>query len=349
MLERILIVGLGSIGKRHVRLARKLMPNAQIAVLRHQRCQDIADSGIDHCYTKLNEALLFRPQMAVIANPATHHLEAALSLAQAGVHLLIEKPIAATSQGIAELIETCRSKYTTLMVGYNLRFLPSLQKFRELLEMQRVGRVLSVRSEIGQFLPSWRPSADYRQTVSARSSLGGGVLLELSHEIDYLCWLFGEVEWVSSIQRKQSSLEIDVEDTAHLVMGFTHNLAGTPVIAALNMDFVRHDTTRTCTVIGETGTLRWNAIAGTVELFEQDTNVWQTLFTHLPQKDESYLAEWNHFLACVSDGAHPLISGEDGLGVLRIIEAARQSSTTGSTVSIKQKEEMGHKKPQTVI
>lgn len=335
MLERILIVGLGSIGTRHVRLARELMPNAQIAVLRHQSCQHPDDIGIDHCYTNLDEALRFRPQAAVIASPATYHLEAAVSLAQAGVHLLIEKPIAATSKGVMELIEICRSRHTILMVGYNLRFLPSLQRFRELLEVRRVGRVLSVRAEIGQFLPSWRPGSDYRQTVSAKAALGGGVLLELSHEIDYLRWLFGEVEWVSAIQRKQSSLEIDVEDTAHLVMGFDHAPEATPVVASLNMDFIRHDTTRTCTVIGETGTLRWNAIAGMVEFFEQGSNVWQTLFTHSSQRNESYQAEWHHFLRCIADGTPPLISGEDGLGVLRIIEAARRSSATGSTVSIK--------------
>lgn len=348
MIERVLIVGLGSIGKRHVRLARELMPNVQIAVLRHQGCQDSADPGIDYCYTKLDEALLFRPQMAVIANPATHHVEVALSLAQAGVHLLIEKPIAATSQGIAELIEICRARRTTLMVGYNLRFLPSLQKFRELLDAHCVGRVLSIRAEIGQYLPSWRLGADYRQTVSAKSSLGGGVLLELSHEIDYLRWLFGEVEWVSATQRKQSRLEIDVEDTAHLMMGFASKTEVTPVIAALNMDFIRHDTTRTCTVIGETGTLRWNAVAGTVEIFEQGKDVWETLFSHQPQRDESYLAEWRHFLGCIADGTSPLISGVDGLAVLRIIEAARQSSEIGSTVVINQKG-TGYQNPPTNI
>ena len=336
MLERILIVGLGSIGKRHVQLARKLMPDVQIAVLRHKNCQGLTDIGIDYCYTNLDEALQFRPQAAMIANPATHHLQAALSLAQAGVHLLIEKPIAATSQGVAELIETCRSRNSILMVGYNLRFLPSLQKFRELLEERRIGRILSVRAEIGQFLPSWRPDSDYRQSVSAKAALGGGVLLELSHEIDYLRWLFGEVEWVSAILRKQSSLEVDVEDTAHLTMGFAYAPGATPVVAALNMDFIRHDTTRTCTVIGETGTLRWNALAGTVELFEQGKNVWQALFTYLPQRDESYLTEWQQFLGCIVDGTPPFISGDDGLAVLRIIDGARKSSATGCIVSIKQ-------------
>ena len=82
------------------------------------------------------------------------------------------------------------------MTAYNLRFLPSLQAYRERIQFGVIGKVLSVRCEIGQYLPSWRPGSDYRQAVSASRALGGGALLELSHEIDYLRWIFGEVAWV---------------------------------------------------------------------------------------------------------------------------------------------------------
>ncbi len=165
-------------------------------------------------------------------------------------------------------------------------------------------------------------------------ALGGGVLLELSHEIDYLRWLFGEVEWVSAIQRKQSDLEIEAEDTAHLVLGFAGAAGASPVIAALNMDFVRHDTTRRCTVIGETGSLRWDALAGTIEIYEQGGSAWEPIFTHQHQRDDSYRAEWRHFLECLNKGGAPAVTGHDGLAVLRIIEAARQSSNTGATVHV---------------
>jgi predicted dehydrogenase len=257
-----------------------------------------------------------------------------MDLARAGVHLLVEKPISNATCGVAELIEECRVRGLTLMIGYNLRFLPSLMRFRELVEEGRVGRVLSARAEVGQFLPSWRPGSDYRQTVSARAELGGGVLLELSHEIDYLRWLFGEVEWVSAVGRRQSALEIDVEDTAHLVLGFSGETKVPRVIAALSMDFIRHDTTRCCTAIGETGSLRWNAIAGTVEVLEQGADAWRTLLAHPHQRDESYLAEWRHFLECITAGSASLVSGNDALAVLRVIEAARLSSRTGATVPI---------------
>jgi predicted dehydrogenase len=339
MIERLLIVGLGSIGRRHARLARILVPDVKIAVLRHRGCEDVNEPGIDYCFTSIAAALEFRPQVAVIANPASHHLAVALCLARAGVHLLVEKPIADSVRGVSDLLEICRARGLTLMVGYNLRFLPSLRRFRELLEQRRVGRVLSARAEVGQFLPSWRPGTDYRMTVSANAALGGGVLLEVSHEIDYLRWLFGVVEWVSAVTRKQSGLEIDVEDTAHVVLGFAGETAVPPVVAALNMDFIRHDATRSCTAIGETGSLRWNALAGTVEVFEQGADAWECLFAHPHQRDESYLAEWRHFLQCIAEGSAPLISGHDGLAVLRIIEAARRSSSTGAIVPIVKEDE----------
>jgi len=341
MLKRLLLVGLGSIGRRHAWLARSLVPDLQIAVLRHRSCHDLNEPGIDDCFTSMAAALEFRPQAAVIANPASHHLEVALALARAGVHLLVEKPIADTGDGVSELIETCRARELTLMIGYNLRFLPSLIRLRELIEERCVGRVLSVRVEVGQFLPSWRPGSDYRQSVSANAALGGGVLLELSHEIDYLRWLFGEVQWVSAVQRKQSGLEIDVADTAHLVLGFAER-EGTPLIAAVSMDLIRHDTTRSCTVIGETGSLRWDALVGTIEIFEQGADAWRLLLAHPHQRDDSYLAEWSHFLKCVADGGAPLVSGHDGLAVLRITEAAVLSSKTRSIAPIVHENDGAH-------
>lgn len=336
MIERLLIVGLGSIGTRHARVAREVVPGLEIIAWRRPSSGP-GPAGIDRCVTNLEAALECRPQAAVVASPASRHLAAALPLAEAGVHLLVEKPIANSSEGVTELIEACERRGLTLMTGYNLRFLPSLERFRSLLGEGRVGRALSVRAEIGQFLPSWRPGADYRDTVSATADLGGGVLLELSHEIDYLNWLFGNVEWVSAITGRQSDLEIDVEDTAHLTLGFAPSAGDRPVVAALSMDFVRHDTTRTCTVIGEQGTLRWDALAGTVKAFAPGAADWETLFSHPASRDESYLAEWRHFLSCIETGQRPLVSGADGLEAIRVVDAARESASAGKVVTLELK------------
>lgn len=333
MINRILIVGLGSIGKRHLRLARELLPNADIRILRHQKCASIPEHA-NGCFSILEQAIDFAPQIAVIASPATFHMSAAQPLAQAGVHLLVEKPLSASLDGVPQLLETCREQGIVLLTGYNLRFLPSLQRFRELLSENAIGRVLSVRCEIGQYLPSWRPDTDYRQGVSARQELGGGALLELSHELDYLRWIFGELNWVKATLSRQSNLEIDVEDSAHLILGFAPAADGHQLVGTVSLDFIRHDTTRLCTAIGENGSLRWNGLTGMVEQFEAGTEEWRPLFCHRHQRDDSYLAEWRHFLSCVNEQQTPLITGEDGLKVLQIIDAARRSSESGSKAQL---------------
>jgi predicted dehydrogenase len=333
MINRILIVGLGSIGSRHLRLSRELLPKADIRVLRHQATNEVPEFS-NGCFSNIDEAIAFAPQIAVIATPAPFHIATAQVLAEAGVHLLIEKPLSASLDGVTQLLETSQKQGTVLLTGYNLRFLPSLQRFRDLLGESIIGKVLSVRCEIGQYLPSWRPDSDYREGVSARRELGGGALLELSHELDYLRWIFGEVNWVKATLSRQSSLEIDVEDTAHLTLGFTPTTEGHQLIGSVNLDFIRHDTTRLCTAIGENGSLRWNGLTGEVALYEAGAKEWRELFNYPHQSDESYLAEWQNFITCATEHKTPLIAGEDGLKVLEIIEAARISAASGDQMLV---------------
>jgi len=333
LINRILIVGIGRIGKRHLRLSRKLLPKADIRVLRHQ-FSDSVPKHANGTFSTLEDALAFVPHLAVICSPATFHLVSALPLALGGVHLLVEKPLSASTAGVQQLLEACRDKGVVLLTGYNLRFLPSMRQFRDLNFEELIGRVLSVRCEIGQYLPTWRPDADYRVCVSARRELGGGALLELSHELDYLRWIFGEVEWVKATLSRQSSLAIDVEDTAHLTLGFIPAADGRQLVSNVNMDFVRHDTTRLCTVIGEKGSLRWNGLTGVVDLFEEGAKGWRELFNLPHQRDDSYLAEWQHFLSCIDAQIPASIPGNDGIAVLQIVEAARQSSDSGKQVYV---------------
>jgi predicted dehydrogenase len=332
-IDRVLIVGLGSIGQRHLRLARQLLPSADIRVLRHQPSKDLPEFA-NGCFSELNEAISFAPQLAVIASPASFHLPVANALAKVGTHLLVEKPLSSELKGVDELIAFCQLKHVVLLTGYNLRFFPSLQKFRTLLHTNAIGRIMSVRCEIGQYLPTWRPGSDYRHGVSASRALGGGALLELSHELDYLRWIFGEINWVAASLSRQSALEIDVEDTAHLTLGFCCTKGNSGLIGTVNLDFIRHDTTRLCTAIGELGSLRWNGLTGVVELFEAGSSNWRELYRHQHQRDESYLDEWQHLLACIQGMAMPLISGADGLQVLRVVEAARRASATGTKIHV---------------
>lgn len=328
MIHRLLIAGLGSIGQRHLRLARQLLPKADIRILRHEPAKTVPD-GANGVFSGIEECLAFKPDAAVIANPAPYHVQVAIPLATAGIHLLIEKPISHSSVAAQRLLDICSSTGVVLFTGYNLRFSTSLGHLRNLVHAEHAGRALSVRCEVGQYLPSWRPGIDYRRSVSARAELGGGVLLELSHEIDFLCWIFGEATWVTAEIGHKSSLEVDVEDTAHLLLGFPS------LVASLTMDFIRRDATRTCAVICENGTFRWDGLASTVEHYDAQSGKWTESFRGPNLRDETYLAQWHAFLDCIRQRDNSQNMSVSGVQVLRVIEAARQSAKLGRRIYLK--------------
>jgi len=335
VVDTVLVVGLGSIGKRHVEIINQQFPQVKVVALRHRKYNDTEGSSqqmVKQVFS-LDEAILTNPQAAIIANPATKHIAVAKALASHGVHLMVEKPISDNSKDSLELINICKENNVILMAAYNLRFLPSLSHFRQCIKSGLIGELLSVRSEVGQYLPSWRPESDYRVGVSAQKDLGGGVLLELSHEIDYLRWIFGEILWVQSHTSRQSDLEIDVNDSASIIMGMG-NTIGESVIVSLNMDFIRHDTTRRCYAIGEKGTLLWDAISGEVKVFLQDEKIWNVLFQSLPDRNYTYTQEIVSFFDSIESGGAPSVTGEDGLKVVEVIEAAEKSSFINSRVDL---------------
>jgi len=331
---RVLIVGLGSIGRRHIDNLRCIDKDAFIVVW-HQSPgrsdQDAAIPAVDSVVYDIEGALAQKPEMAFVTGPATLHVETALVLARQGIDLFIEKPLADSLRGVEDLLDECCKRSLVLMVGYNFRFCQSMLGLREALISGGVGRVLGVRAEVGQFLPDWRPGVDYRGTVSARLDLGGGVILELSHELDYIRWLIGEVEAVSARAEHVSDLEIDVEDMAEIVLKFRCGAIG-----SVHLDMVQRSPVRACRIIGSEGTLLWDGIRHRVDWFSAQTGNWSSLY-----RDEDmdcsrgmYIDEVRHFLDCVKNRQTPLVTGEDGRRALEIALAARESSATGREIQI---------------
>jgi len=324
LIRRLLIVGSGSAGQRHLRIARRFLPKAQIRVLKYSK-QSKSLSLATGYYFHPDEAAHFDPQAAIVANPAPFHLETSIKLASHGCHLLLEKPIAERSKGVEHLLRMVKKQKVILQVGYNLRFSHSLRSYRKLIKKGAIGRILSIHAEVGQFLPSWRPKINYQHTVSAKAKLGGGVLLELSHEIDYLRWIFGEVAWVSAWKGKVGDLNLDVEDSAKLQMGFASKSRYSGVIASLNMDFVRQDPVRFCEATGTRGTLRWDGIRKKIERYIPKSRKWIKIPIRKERREESYAEQFKNFLQCARKNHKPNVSGTDGLAVLKIVDAAKRS------------------------
>lgn len=332
MINRVLIVGYGSIGARHLRLFRDRLPHADIRILRH-KFSDILPIEANGIFYQMEDALSFCPNLVVITNPSSHHIDVAIPFARIGSHLFIEKPISNSVENVSELIEICEDNGLLLGVGYNLRFLQTLNHFRNEINSGLIGHVLSVECRVGQYLPDWRPNVNYRNCVSGNKSLGGGVLLELSHEIDYLRWIFGNVKWVSAHLGTQSSLDIDVEDCANILMSFEPSNGFKNTIANLSLDFVRHDKVRSCLAIGEYGTLAWNGLSGEVSLYSASERAWKQLLKHENDVITSYESQCNKLLNCIEGSSNDYpVSGDDGLEALKIIDAIRDSNDRGMKI-----------------
>lgn len=322
--SKILIVGYGSSGKKHHKILSSLCPKADIRILRNQKSNSYKQSKKN--FYKLVDAISFNPQLSVIANPASLHIYYAIELAKIGCHLFIEKPISNNLKNIKYLIKL-RDRYNLfIQIGYNLRFVQSLIYFKKQIETKKIGKLYSVRCEAGKFLPSWRPKQDYSKSVSANKSLGGGVLLELSHEIDYLSWIFGEVSSISGLIYKHSNLKIDTEDSVYLNLETKKNKTKDPLHISLNLDFIRQDNTRVCLVIGEKGTLKWDGIDNTVSILKTGSKKWKKIYSQKLNLKESYLNEWQSFFINFKSKKKPEITIEEAMITLKTIQFAIKSN-----------------------
>lgn len=320
---RIALVGLGSIGRRHLANLRLLVPDADITVVRHRRTTEGPPEGADRVVFSRDEALARKPELAVVCGPTSTHAEDAAAFAACGAHLFIEKPIAADTAGAQRVVSAVAASGVTCVVGYNFRFLPSLRALRAAAAGGSIGRVMSVRAEVGQYLPEWRPAADYRTTNSARAALGGDVTLELSHEIDYVRWLCGEVADVGAVLARTSDLEIDVDDTAELLLRFRSGAVG-----SVHLDMTQRAPVRTCRIAGTDGTLTWDGLAGVVRRFVPGTG-WDVLHDGDPERNQMYIDEAAHVLACVRGEEEPLIDAADGARTVAVAAAARRAAAAG--------------------
>jgi len=211
---KFMIAGLGSVGRRHL---RNLIALGEKDILLYRSGKStLPDDELKEYVTETNidAALAHKPDAVIVSNPTALHLDVAIPAAEAGCHLLLEKPISHNLARIEELQAAVERGGGKILVGYQFRFHPGLQGVKRWLEEGKIGKPVSVRAHWGEYLPSWHPWEDYQNSYAARYDLGGGVVLTLCHPFDYLRWLLGDVGSVMGIVGNLGDLRLEVEDTA---------------------------------------------------------------------------------------------------------------------------------------
>jgi len=279
---KIVIFGLGSIGQRHARILQQYYRH-ELFVFR-RRSSKKNSLGIKEIYT-WDEVSALKADIALITNPTFLHLSTATACAKLGMHLFIEKPLSHELKGLKELEAVCKKNKVSTYVAYCLRFHPVIIELRRLLQNKKIQHV---RVTCSSFLPSWRQGTDSKNSYSAVAAQGGGVLLDLSHEIDYLGYLLGDLKVVASQYGKASKVTVDAEDFADVIFS-SSNAAS----VNLHLNFLSRFNERRIIVDHDAGCIVADLLANTVEVISGNT---KKLKKFKVTRDEYFKGQMDYFL-----------------------------------------------------
>jgi predicted dehydrogenase len=319
--REIVIAGLGSVGRRHLRNLLAL-GHRRVRLLRTGRStlpeQELDGFPVDH---DLETALAREPIAVIIANPSALHVPTALAAARAGVHLLIEKPLSHTLEQVTTLEQAVAGNRVAALVGFQFRFNPGLRQLKAWLDGGAVGRVMSVHVHWGEYLPGMHPWEDYRLGYAARPELGGGVLLTFNHAFDYLRWLIGDVDHVSAIEVRDASMEVAVETCVDVALRFAGGAIG-----HVHLDFIQQPHEHHVTIVGTNGTLTWNHHDHAARRYCPTSRQWDVMSAPEGfERNWMFVNEMRHFLACIDGDDRPVATIADGRDALAIALAARRA------------------------
>jgi predicted dehydrogenase len=305
----ILVIGAGSIGKRHAANLVALGVLVDIFDLNQDLAKQVCIETGCRLVIDLERALNDgNYHAAVVCTPNHLHIPVAQKVADASINLFIEKPLSHSYDGIDLLLAEVKRRGLICMGGFNLRYEPGLQIIKKILKPEDVA---FARIEFGSYLPSWRPNSDYCKTYSANRSMGGGIILDDVHEIDYACWLFGYPEKVRCSFGKFSNLEIDVEDTAEFVFHYPDKLV------TIHCDYLQQRYTRQCKICLRNGdTIEW-VFGDNVTIYSgthRDVHSYKTQFN----ANDMYIAEMKEFLDCIEKKRNPESNLENAAQVLNV-------------------------------
>jgi predicted dehydrogenase len=318
---RILVVGTGSIGRRHITNLVSLGAQVSAYSYRGAGASPPLPPGVA-VITDLDRALAEAGDGVIIANSSDRHLQVARCAAEHGKALFIEKPIATSLDGVDDFAREVVRRRLVVEIGFMLRFHPNVRWLAEFLAQCKLGDIHHARAAVGQFLPEWRPGTDHRTGYGARRQTGGGVIFDLVHELDLVAHLLGDIEDVSAMTRNVQSLEIETEAIAQIVLRVRSG-----VIAHVQLDYVRPTYERVLEIVGSLGHLKWDYVEGTVMLSKPGGE--RVVVHSVPERFERntmYLDQMRHFLDRIETPGSTAASLDDGIRALRVALACHRSA-----------------------
>lgn len=308
---RVLFFGLGSIGQRHARLLQEEFPSYDLAALRTRRGQTPCNVQLKE-FASWQEADGFNADVSFVTNPTDLHIQTALECAKKSMHLFVEKPLGCSVAGLDDLEKEIQSRNLCSYVGYHLRFHPVVDFLKKYLDLSKIEKV---EIECRSYLPDWRPGQDVRHSYSARVDKGGGVLLDVSHEIDYASYLFGPILNLEGTLEKRANVTVDAEDYASLSLS-TGGVKG----IRITLDFVSKEWIRIIKVSFKDGK-QWTADLNAWCVKDQDN---EEVATFEPDVDANFRRQLRYFFANLNNPGMMNNVVEAG-ALLRKIIAVRES------------------------
>ena len=347
---KILMIGLGSIGQRHLRnLHAHFGSDAEILAYRVRGLQrTFSDTmairpGVSleeeyhiHSFSDLDLALAEKPDLVYVTNITSMHIPCAMKAVQAGCDVFLEKPISDSDVGIRELAETAQKSGCIIFVGFQNRYNPAVKMLRETVHSGKYGKIISVHAELGERLTTMHTYENYAETYMARRDQGGGVVMnQLIHELDYLQWIFGKPSTVYAMSGKNSTLPIDVEDYCDAIFQMDGADGKFPV--TVHADFFQCPPTRRCKVVFEKGWACADLLTATYTETAED----QALATQFPdfKRNDMFVEEMKDFLTAVRERKQQMLDLEDGMTSMRMALAIKRSAKEQLIVAIDDEKE----------
>jgi len=326
---KAIVVGFGSIGQRHVRNLLKFK-DIEIIICTKRTRINLKNKNRIKVFKSLEKSLDEKPDIGFITNETSLHIPTCIKLASRGIDLFIEKPLSNSDKEIKKMLKIVKNKKIVTLIGCNLRFNPFIQKIKELISTNQIGRIISVQVNCGTFLPDWHPYEDYRFSYAARKELGGGVILTVIHEIDYLYWFFGDVKEIFSISGKFSDLSLNVEDLSASLLRFKNN-----IITELHLDYFQRPNSRSCKIIGTKGVIQWDEKSNLVKLYSVEKRKWINKIKIKNYDDNrEYIKEITHFIKCVKTRKNSINSIYEGVKTLQIALAIKKASKSKKMIAL---------------